>query len=270
MTFTAHIKMIMFCSVTYLALVVCNVLTFLHFENKLEAFQQETRTIHVTEYKLHKNTLDIINNHQETLDILDGRAEILENSVHKKDHIEAQVDMTVSAIKQTLPLEDNPHKGCRAKPTQGEIRRIAHTIVTYSNKHKISPALVLAIMRQESIFCNTAVSHAGAQGYMQIMPDTAVEIAADIGMSLKIWRERDNIHMGIIYIGTLLAMFNGDVNLAIRAYNSGPHHVNWVQAGRSDEVICNDGMVTKYYCETEKYARLVLKYKEQYQKLGLL
>lgn len=206
---------------------------------------------------------------QNAIDILEGRIDLLDSAVNLAPKRQAKIDLAVVAIKESLPSRDNPHKGCRAKPTQGETRRIAEAVIKFSEKHGVPSSLVLAIIRQESIFCNAAISHRGARGYMQLMPDTAVEIANDVGAPLKPWRSRDNIHMGTVYIGTLLTQFDGDVDLAIRAYNGGPGHVQRVLDGRTRERTCEDGRITRYYCETDKYAEFVHKYMERYKKLGL-
>lgn len=249
-----------------------------HYHNITVTENLETNIIEVDRYtrefkrKYNKeiSSLHIDKNElKDRIDILESHLELLEGAVDVDAKHQAAINRTVTAIKSTLPEDDNPLKGCRSKPSQGETRRIADSVTTFSKKYSVSPSLILAIIKQESLFCNSAVSRRGARGYMQIMPETAVEITADTGLSLKVWKERDNIHLGTVYIGTLLLMFKGDIDLAIRAYNSGPSHVKRVLDNRTQEQTCKDGRITKYYCETDRYAELVQKYKEEYQKIGL-
>ena len=70
----------------------------------------------------------------------------------------------------------------------------------------------------------------------------------------------------------MILQFEGDEDLAIRAYNAGPTHVKKAEAGVLDDQICNiDGMkvVTKYHCQTEHYSVKVWEFKKVYQQLGL-
>ena len=83
----------------------------------------------------------------------------------------------------------------------------------------VPPALVRAVIRTESAFNPRAVSHAGAKGLMQLMPETA----ARVGIA-----ERDlfvparNILGGVRLMAALLKHYRGDVISALVAYNSGP------------------------------------------------
>lgn len=80
----------------------------------------------------------------------------------------------------------------------------------------LSPRLVEAVAYVESRFHADAVSSAGAAGVMQLMPDTARE--------LGVARDdpADNIRGGALYLGRMLEMFDGDLELALAAYNAGP------------------------------------------------
>ena len=80
----------------------------------------------------------------------------------------------------------------------------------------LSPLLLEAIAWAESRFDHHAVSEAGARGVMQLMPETAVELGVDANDA------RANISGGAVYIKRMLDMFNGDLELALAAYNAGP------------------------------------------------
>ncbi|WP_428027726.1 transglycosylase SLT domain-containing protein [Altererythrobacter sp.] len=91
-----------------------------------------------------------------------------------------------------------------------------------------------AIMRQESEFDRTRVSHAGARGMMQLMPGTAREQAGKMGMnymSADLTADPQyNIRLGDAYFRRLLDYYGGAYPLAIGAYNAGPGRVNqWLR-----------------------------------------
>ena len=104
----------------------------------------------------------------------------------------------------------------------------------------VDPALIKAIIANESGFNANATSNVGAQGLMQLMPGTA----AGLGVT-DAYDPAQNVAGGTKYIKGLLGKFNGDVRLAVAAYNAGP------------------GAVEKYggvppYAETQNYVQNVL------------
>jgi soluble lytic murein transglycosylase-like protein len=88
-----------------------------------------------------------------------------------------------------------------------------------STKHAVPPALLLAVIGAESAFDPRAVSRAGAQGLMQLMPATA----RDMGV-VDAFDPEQNVLGGARYLAFLLKHF-GDEELAIAAYNAGPGRV---------------------------------------------
>lgn len=189
------------------------------------------------------------------------RIETLETEILSYDLRDKKIKIA-KAIRHTMPSK-NPFEGCRKTLTPSMIHIIANTLVETCNKYDVSYALILGIMRQESLFCQEAVSPAGAQGIMQIMPQTAIEQAKEIykesGYSPQMWKLEDNILIGIYYISKRLNDFNGNEELALKAYNSGIHHVNKVLAGEQKD----------FYRESNKYADSVLKFKKEYQEMGI-
>lgn len=107
-------------------------------------------------------------------------------------------------------------------------------------KAGVDPRFIHAVIKQESRYKNEAVSHAGAQGLMQLMPATA-----------KRFGNKDphdavsNVEAGTKYLKWLLKRFNGDVTLALAGYNAG------------------EGAVAKYngvppYNETQNYVKKIV------------
>ena len=84
----------------------------------------------------------------------------------------------------------------------------------------VDEALVRAIMHAESWFNPAAVSHAGAQGLMQLMPATQ----ARFGVADP-FDPVDNISAGVAYLAELLDEFDNDWELAVAAYNAGENAV---------------------------------------------
>jgi soluble lytic murein transglycosylase-like protein len=91
-----------------------------------------------------------------------------------------------------------------------EIRSIAR-------RYKIDPSLIKAIIHTESAFNHKAVSKSGAQGLMQLMPDTAREM--DVADPFN---PRENIDGGTRYFRQILNDFDGNLILSLAAYNAGP------------------------------------------------
>ncbi len=91
----------------------------------------------------------------------------------------------------------------------------------YAQSNGIEAALIKAVARIESCFDLRAVSRVGAQGLMQLMPQTQNLLGvADPFIADK------NINGGAAYLRMMLDRFNGDVALALAAYNAGPEAVD--------------------------------------------
>ncbi|MDA0978296.1 MAG: lytic transglycosylase domain-containing protein [Proteobacteria bacterium] len=99
----------------------------------------------------------------------------------------------------------------------GGNKAFRHHIHTASEKYKVDPALVEAIIQVESSFRPDAVSRSGATGLMQLMPGTA----RDLKVTDR-YNPRQNIHGGVLYISQLMERFNNNLTLVLAAYNAGP------------------------------------------------
>jgi soluble lytic murein transglycosylase-like protein len=93
-------------------------------------------------------------------------------------------------------------------------------IMEHATTHGIDPLLVKAVMKTESNFNPRALSHKGAQGLMQLMPDTARFMNVE-----DPFNPDDNIKGGTRYIKYLDEIFKGNLELILAAYNAGPGRV---------------------------------------------
>jgi soluble lytic murein transglycosylase-like protein len=119
-------------------------------------------------------------------------------------------------------------------------------ISSCSNEFGVDKSLVKAVIHAESGYNPNAVSRAGAEGLMQLMPGTA--------QGLKVadsFNPNDNIRGGVRYLRFLLDTFKGDVTLALAAYNAGLSRV------------AKYGGVPPYE-ETRNYVSKVLSYQRNY------
>ena len=136
----------------------------------------------------------------------------------------------------------------------------------------VDPLLVLAVMREESRYKPLAVSRSNAQGLMQLMPATRDWIASKLGISVgaaAVFDPKTNIRLGTWYLSYLLRYFNGDVELALAAYNGGPGNVEkWQKlplVKDRDDLLC----FIPYY-ETREYIQRVMSSYFVYQQLARL
>ena len=118
----------------------------------------------------------------------------------------------------------------------------------WGRRYNIDPNLIKAIIRAESGFDRYAVSKKGAQGLMQLMPDTAREMRVS-----DPFNPEQNIAGGVRYLRKLLKMFNGNLVLSLAAYNAGPTQVK--KAGGVPRIN-----------ETRLYIKRVLSYYDRYAK----
>jgi soluble lytic murein transglycosylase len=106
-------------------------------------------------------------------------------------------------------------------------------VITSANEFGLDPLLIWSVMRVESRYSPNAVSPVGARGLMQIIPATQAWIEEQLGLELapgEIFVPEVNIRLGAWYLAYLRAEFDGDIELAIPAYNAGPDNVRaWLR-----------------------------------------
>jgi soluble lytic murein transglycosylase-like protein len=109
-----------------------------------------------------------------------------------------------------------------------------------AERYSMDPGLIRAVIQTESGFDSMAVSSAGAQGLMQLMPSLSKELGVD-----DPFNPRQNIMAGTQYLSALLSYYGGDLPLALASYNAGP------------------GMVERYngippFEETQRYVKTIV------------
>lgn len=134
-----------------------------------------------------------------------------------------------------------------ARPVSGSMSvrraRYRHLIDAAARRHGLMPGLLHAVIRAESAYEPTALSHAGACGLMQLMPGTAERFKVR-----DIWDPAENIRGGATYLRLLLDMFGDDLRLALAGYNAGENAVK------------KYGYEIPPYPETQDYVRKVLRF----------
>ena len=100
-------------------------------------------------------------------------------------------------------------------PTSGD-RDLDRIILRVGEREGVDPRLIHAVIWQESRYNQSAVSHVGAQGLMQLMPATAKRFGCD-----DLSDAESNVEAGTKYLRWLLNHFSGDVTLALAGYNAG-------------------------------------------------
>jgi hypothetical protein len=148
------------------------------------------------------------------------------------DHIEAAPDGPASA-----PIKQSTQSAPQAPQLPIDINEL---VASASGTYSLDPDLVNSVIRAESGFNVRAVSPKGAQGLMQLMPQTASALGVE-----NAFDPQANVEGGTRYLRELLERYNFDLIKALAAYNAGPERVE------------RYGGVPPYY-ETKAYvARIV-------------
>jgi soluble lytic murein transglycosylase-like protein len=127
-----------------------------------------------------------------------------------------------------------------------EQNKIEKSISKAAQKYDLPVKLIKGVIRAESNFQVKAVSRAGAQGLMQLMPATARELGVENPFNIE-----ENIDGGARYLRKMLDSFGGDLKLALAAYNAGP------------EAVIKYGGKVPPYLETQQYVQRVLRFARQ-------
>jgi soluble lytic murein transglycosylase len=158
-------------------------------------------------------------------------------------------------------VQRSPYFRHRLSPAQLE-QAISH----HAQRHRLEPALLRAVIKAESDFDPYAVSRAGAVGLMQLMPHTAGRL--DVRDS---YDPEDNIGGGARYLRYLLNRYEGNLVLALAAYNAGEKAVDRHQAVPPiQETRLYVAKVLSYYRICLRADRLINRVKQMQAQLSLL
>lgn len=144
------------------------------------------------------------------------------------------------AARESAKVVESDEKEKSASPYDGIIRRVAE-------RYEVDPALVKAIIMAESSYNPRAVSRKGARGLMQLMPSTARALGVEDSFDPE-----DNIDAGVRYFKQLLEQFDGNLKLAIAAYNAGSRKVRMYKG-------------VPPFKHTRYYVAKVIEYHQRYQ-----
>jgi soluble lytic murein transglycosylase len=144
----------------------------------------------------------------------------------------------------------------------------ASSVLTQAKTWDVAPALIWAVMRQESRFYPRAVSSANAQGLMQVIPSTWNWLAGLLGESpADPFDPAANIRYGAFYLHRLLQQFHGDLELVVPAYNGGPGYVGRLYASSQVNKDKADFLRFIDKSQTREYLQQVLLNYEVYRAL---
>lgn len=151
------------------------------------------------------------------------------------------------------PTATKSCKGMTYKKLEQRAERYMPLIEQYAEQYNLETLLVKAVVRTESCFDRRAISRAGAEGLMQLMPKTAQGLGV-----LDSFNARLNIEAGTRYLSQLKKQFNNNMTLALAAYNAGPHNVK------------KYGGIPPFK-ETQNYVKRIAKFHKQYlrESIGL-
>ncbi len=128
------------------------------------------------------------------------------------------------------------------------MKKFMPTVDYVAQRYSLPKSLLHAVITAESAYDPAAVSHAGAVGLMQLMPETAKRYGVKNRMN-----PHENIHGGSRYLRDLLIMFDNNLTLALAAYNAGENAVKQY------------GNKIPPYRETQSYVKKVLAYYKKYK-----
>ena len=145
-------------------------------------------------------------------------------------------------------------------------------VSVYAEKYEVEENLVYAVIKAESNFKSNAESNKSAIGLMQIVEDTAIDVANKNNITIdnqnireELLKEDNNINIGTKYLSILLNQYK-NTEVALAAYNAGIGTVdNWIEKG----IIKADGSDIQNipYKETNNYVRKILRDYKVYNKL---
>jgi len=147
--------------------------------------------------------------------------------------------------------------------------KFGETLKAAAYREGLDPALVAALVCQESTFDEQAKSVVGARGLMQIMPYTGRPLARELGQrfTVKMLHEPvTSLTFGTRYLRQMLERFDARPEAALAAYNAGPHRVaRWLAPNPS--IRADEFAESIPFTETRTYVMIIMAARDQYRKL---
>lgn len=173
---------------------------------------------------------------------LDHALELLAKSNHSKIlAIDSKTDlrpMILNIVKKSLP-----------KAYQAHAFEVARAVITEANHHKMDPFFLLAVIKTESSFKIKARGRHGEIGLMQILPKTAMWLAAQAGIPQNQINLEDpsvNIRIGATYFAQLRSKFEGNGGRYVAAYNMGSLNVRRLIAKNVEPIVYPTRVLSNY------------------------
>ncbi|MGE7602046.1 lytic transglycosylase domain-containing protein [Peribacillus sp. NPDC097675] len=150
-------------------------------------------------------------------------SDTLENTSQSLGSLLSTVETKAQSILQSNALTSlNPSvTAISTKPTSETVTSFDDMISEAASLYNLPEKLIKSVIKQESNFNPSATSYAGAAGLMQLMPATARSLGVD-----DITDPKQNIMGGSKYLSQMLSRYNGDIEMALAAYNAGPGNVD--------------------------------------------
>ncbi len=177
------------------------------------------------------------------------------------------LNVTQSGIKkfQILASLINAHPQFRSKTVQSMLFPTSYFEHVQAISKKIDPWLIQSLIRQESAFDPKAKSRVGATGLMQLMPATARRTTKTRG---QLKDPLYNVNAGTKFLETLVNKFDGEVHMALAAYNAGPLKVvEWKRRYQTDDPVLFVDTIP--YRETREYVAFILRNYHWYRTMNI-